>query len=509
MSEIEAARIRIGARHADAIRAALSNSVDADATARHWHLIVEHMGDERIDSDRARAWAKTNVHVNTERLDKALIQTTRDGWVLGHRIAQQRLAHARRSRKAPAVHAETDWTNWKPGNPDAAMVARGRFQRLLAERSVMIKSVKSTLVYRLGTRLADSVNRGDNVAQTASTIRDVLSDPSHALMVAKTEMARVTVASELDSYREAGAEQLEYLVADPCDECQENLDASPISIDSDWPNGDPPVHPNCMCDVAPYVVAEDAVSPSPEDNAGDSGWGSGVGYDESMGMPYELNPTQLEFGWDASVGPNTDQATRDAIADRLRSGYQTVANSEVRIATPRNALESVINDRRYKSVHEIRPNDVGYLSYRNEIERDHMGIPSAIAANERPIYGFLAGGGDHGASSYGSVQAVLKDSVRDRVTMVMGDSFGGQNPVFLSDAATGNATLDQLARASNKLPWNDTWTVRDPAYWEVQIHGGVTLRDIDHFVMTQHEYDSLSGTAQQTLKDVGVNVVIQ
>ena len=73
-----------------------------------------------------------------------------------------------------------------------------------------------------------SVGRGDNVAQQARAIRDVFGDPSHALMVANAEVARVTVASELDSYREAGAEQVEYLVADPCDECQEKLDAHPI-----------------------------------------------------------------------------------------------------------------------------------------------------------------------------------------------------------------------------------------------------------------------------------------
>ena len=54
-------------------------------------------------------------------------------------------------------------------------------------------------------------------------------------MVANAEVARVTVASELDSYREAGAEQVEYLVADPCDECQEKLDASPIDIGEEWP----------------------------------------------------------------------------------------------------------------------------------------------------------------------------------------------------------------------------------------------------------------------------------
>ena len=45
---------------------------------------------------------------------------------------------------------------------------------------------------------------------------------------------------------------VEWLVADPCEDCAVNEDASPIPIDEDWPNGDAPVHPNCMCDIAPY-----------------------------------------------------------------------------------------------------------------------------------------------------------------------------------------------------------------------------------------------------------------
>jgi hypothetical protein len=62
------------------------------------------------------------------------------------------------------------------------------------------------------------------------------------------------VQASRDLYAESGVEQVQWLVADPCDECQENLDQSPIGIDEEWINGDPPVHPNCMCDIAPYVV---------------------------------------------------------------------------------------------------------------------------------------------------------------------------------------------------------------------------------------------------------------
>jgi hypothetical protein len=47
---------------------------------------------------------------------------------------------------------------------------------------------------------------------------------------------------------------VEWLVAEGCDLCEENADASPIGIDEEFPSGDtePPAHPNCMCALAPY-----------------------------------------------------------------------------------------------------------------------------------------------------------------------------------------------------------------------------------------------------------------
>jgi hypothetical protein len=62
-------------------------------------------------------------------------------------------------------------------------------------------------------------------------------------------------------------ELVEWLVADPCDICEENESVSPIGIGETFPSGDtePPAHPNCVCDIAPYVadtrnIGEDALS---------------------------------------------------------------------------------------------------------------------------------------------------------------------------------------------------------------------------------------------------------
>ena len=80
-------------------------------------------------------------------------------------------------------------------------------------------------------------------------------------------MSRATAVASRELYQDSGVELVEWLVAEPCDICQENADVSPIRIDETFPSGDtePPAHPNCVCDIAPYVVdtrniGEDALS---------------------------------------------------------------------------------------------------------------------------------------------------------------------------------------------------------------------------------------------------------
>jgi hypothetical protein len=87
-------------------------------------------------------------------------------------------------------------------------------------------------------------------------VDDLLFDSERALTIAQTEMTRAVTAASRELYEESGVELVEWLVAEPCDACQANADASPIRIDSVFPSGDtePPAHPNCVCDLAPYVV---------------------------------------------------------------------------------------------------------------------------------------------------------------------------------------------------------------------------------------------------------------
>lgn len=266
---IAAARVRITAARARSIRNAMRQSVDVEELIDKW--LREFADAEPISDVKMRAWVKRNATTRRKPLEDALRLAYGDGWALGERIALARLATSY-GVKAPTAQdmaraAVTNWNTWKPGNAAAANLLKPKsgLKRLLNQRGITIRNVNNTTMDRIGTVLSGALRRGATQREAGKQVLEVLrrdavravdgllSDPQRALMIANTEMARATVQASLDTYREAGAEMLEYLTADPCDDCMENELVSPISIDEQWPMGDPPVHPNCMCDVAPFI----------------------------------------------------------------------------------------------------------------------------------------------------------------------------------------------------------------------------------------------------------------
>lgn len=260
---------RLAARHARSIRLALRQTVDVNEILDRWFGLQSPI--DRSDMNDpynlpgwiGRDWARMNVPIrDTSKLEDALARIYADAFILGQDITSYELAKALRITKAVPSRRmlqralRMNWNTWKPGNRAAAALLDppAGLRRQLQRRGVVIRGLSRTTIDRIGTRLADALRQGLNRTETAALIDEVLNDPERAVVIAGTETANAVVQSSKDLYRESGVEMIEYLVADPCDECQENYEASPIPIGESFPNGDPPVHPNCMCDVAPYVV---------------------------------------------------------------------------------------------------------------------------------------------------------------------------------------------------------------------------------------------------------------
>ena len=250
--------VRLSATHADKIRAAFGKAIDSEQVAQSFG--ETYFAGETITPQTARDWAKVHILVHKAPLVEALKRTYADGWVTGDTSARYVLSHLVRRTKAieaPRVGV-VNWDTWKPGNQAASelLSPKGGLRSLLDNAYATIEGVSNTKLDRIGTVLAQALAEGVSPKQVSILVDQVVNDPQQALVIAQTEMSRAVVQSELELYAASGVEMLEWLVADPCDDCAENEDASPLPIDESWPNGDVPVHPNCMCDITPYLSTD-------------------------------------------------------------------------------------------------------------------------------------------------------------------------------------------------------------------------------------------------------------
>ena len=161
-----------------------------------------------------------------------------------------------------ALDQPSDWSTWEPGYGEAAAQAWGTdggrgLQALLDNAGVTIKSVADNRMDELADVLGQALDEGWGSDELARELRSVLDKPDRAEMVARTESARAMTTASMDEYHQAGVTGKEWLLSDgACPECEENEAEGVIPLDDDWPNGDVPVHPNCVCAVAPASLPE-------------------------------------------------------------------------------------------------------------------------------------------------------------------------------------------------------------------------------------------------------------
>jgi len=192
----------------------------------------------------------------------------------------------------------------------------------------------------------------------------------------------------------------------------------------------------------------------------------------------------------------------DAIAANLA---RCAANSQPVVRAPAGCLEAILNTGRLKSQFETHRSS-GALNndLRASAESEMFGYPTDMPDELRPIYGYMDEDITHPEASYaagwyGDVKIVLKPSVRDRTTITLEDSLqptyddpindwnGGRarSPAKLTDPQWYAGTPYQKEQPQK---WVTMSPVGAPAaemkgpeqYVEAQIHGGVTMDDVDY-----------------------------
>ena len=263
---------RLAARSAVKIRAALATSISPSRVVAGYLDTHPVASDSRAqDRARARAWAMVNVSLDLEAYKKALARTYVDFYALGLNTAQEQMREASRSKKSlgKAVGIKTNpqtaydptfsinWDTWTPGNESAALLLNtpGGLKKLLGDINIQSRSIGDTTHDLLGTALADGIAKGWTPEDIADSLGDFIADPSRALTIAITEGQRAKIEANVQSYADNGVEQVQWTVNAPDDiDCIDN-DGQIVNLGDEFNSGDtqPPVHPNCQCDLLPLM----------------------------------------------------------------------------------------------------------------------------------------------------------------------------------------------------------------------------------------------------------------
>lgn len=163
--------------------------------------------------------------------------------------------------------------------------------------------------------------------------------------------------------------------------------------------------------------------------------------------------------------------------------------------------------------------DENYMAKREVTENALLNIPADAPPEQRPVYGFItttAAGyqdypntgdfkdeTDHAwhevtdvsssyTEAYGTYRAVLKEETRDRTTITLGDTFDKLIGQPITDKPD-TQTLTHMGFYNNVVT---TTNANHPYYVEAQIHGGVTLNDVETLYVHEEAVPSLTAQVQ-------------
>lgn len=182
-----------------------------------------------------------------------------------------------------------------------------------------------------------------------------------------------------------------------------------------------------------------------------------------------------------------------------------VADAPVAIRVDSKALAHVLEDGRFKTQFETKTSGGSLApSTRANAEQIMFGYPKNLPVEKRPVYGYLEGSTPEGGwvDQYGDTTVRLKDDVRDRTTFTLNDSLGPALdhhllPTPLTDPNSNSITMDIYK--SDPLKQGATLEDISSFYAEAQIHGGVTVNDIEEVVLNKYY---LGAAQQQARSDI-------
>ena len=247
---------RLAAKNATKIRAALGQQIDPKRVYDRYQETQPIKSDNLAqDRARARSWAMLNVGLNLDPVYTALVRLWTEAYVMGQLAAREAIQKTKELQKAEDKDY-IDWDNWTPGDEVTAALVRppSALQRLIEAGGSRIRGLEKETYNEIGSALGESIALGLTSNQAAKLIQGHVQSASRALTIAITETNRVSSYAAMETYKEFGLEQQEWLPINPCDICALN-DGAVVNIGSPFPSGvtQPPQHPNCRCALIPVI----------------------------------------------------------------------------------------------------------------------------------------------------------------------------------------------------------------------------------------------------------------
>lgn len=294
---------RLAAKNATKIRAALGQQIDPKRVFERYQE-TQPVKTDNLAQDRARArsWAMLNVGLNLDPVYTALVRLWTEAYVMGQLAAREAIQKTKELQKAGDTDY-IDWDNWTPGDEVAAALVRppGALQRLLDAAGNRIRGLEKETYNEIGSALGESIALGLSSRQASRLIQTHVQSASRALTIAITETNRVSSYAAMETYKEFGLEQHEWLPINPCDVCALN-DGAVVNIGSPFPSGvtQPPQHPNCRCALIP-VIPDMSEQPNENGVIDIAPQSTDVTYDDALSF---LDERQA---FDKSLPPGSDE----------------------------------------------------------------------------------------------------------------------------------------------------------------------------------------------------------
>jgi hypothetical protein len=236
---------------------------------------------------------------------------------------------------------------------------------------------------------------------------------------------------------------------------------------------------------------------------------SGLGISEEV-----ASGSQARFAFRSMPAPEEMESNFVSLDKDLKA---LTDKNPISIMTEEDVLDSILDDGKVKSIFELDDEWKGeqYREHRTAYEKVAFGYDATTPPEIRPVSGIVYPSEmndkliDTFGNNYGSVQLVLKDDVKSRTTVTIGDSLdkwqrptpiGGQVPRTFDLATMAQSSVKFSGRGENALTKETFWGF---TYVEAQVHGGVKLSDIDKIVIHYPQWIDMEATTNR-LNEMGI-----